>query len=61
VLLRRGGFAGGMSESDSDPEEYDLPLLERGRGRLSGVGEYCIVRPWRSGRLPLGGGRASAS
>jgi hypothetical protein len=61
VLLRRGGFAGGMSESDSDPEEYDLLLLARGRGRLSGIGKYCSVRPWRSGCLPLGGGGASAS
>lgn len=61
MLLRRGGFAGGISESDSDPEEYDLLLLARGRGWLSGIGEYCGMRLWRLECLPLGGGGASAS
>lgn len=61
MLLRRGGFAGGMSESDSDPEEYDLLLLVRGRGWLSGIGEHCAMRLWTFERLPLGGGGASAS
>ena len=32
MLLRRGGFAGGIAESGSDPEEYDLLLLARGGG-----------------------------